>query len=447
MLTLLAFLTAIAVLVVWHELGHYLAARWCGVQVLRFSVGFGRPLLSWTSRKTGTQWSLAAIPLGGYVAMLDERETEQPIPADRLNQAFNRQTLPKKAFIVVAGPAANFLLAFVLYWFLAVSGTQEPAPLIDKAQSGSVLAKAGFTEPLLVLAIDDVPVRSMNDANWRMTEAALSRSQVQVRVTGTQGTADDAGSVLTADFSALNKNDLEGNFLPALGWRLAPRAPRIAEVVPGSAAERAGLRGGDTFTVLDQKAVSSAEQVIEIVQRSADKPLQVQVLRGDALAEFSVTPTKALAGDATPKIGVGFAPIRMVEVKYDFFDAIEAGLSKTWDITALTLKMLGQIVIGQASLSNLSGPLTIADAAGKTASIGLAAYITFLALVSVGLGVLNLLPVPMLDGGHLLYYAIEGATGRPLPEAALAWGQRIGILLLGALMAVALTNDFVRLLS
>jgi regulator of sigma E protease len=193
--------------------------------------------------------------------------------------------------------------------------------------------------------------------------------------------------------------------------------------------------------------VSSAEQVIEIVQRSADKPLQVQVLRGDALAEFSVTPTKALAGDATPKIGVGFAPIRMVEVKYDFFDAIEAGLSKTWDITTLTLKMLGQIVIGQASLSNLSGPLTIADAAGKTASIGLAAYITFLALVSVGLGVLNLLPVPMLDGGHLLYYAIEGATGRPLPEAALAWGQRIGILLLGALMAVALTNDFIRLLS
>jgi regulator of sigma E protease len=447
MLTLFAFLTAIAVLVVWHELGHYLAAHWCGVRVLRFSVGFGRPLLSWTSQKTGTQWMLAAIPLGGYVAMLDERESEQPIPTAQLNQAFNRQSLPKKAFIVAAGPAANFLLAFVLYWFLAISGTQEPAAIVDKAPPSSLLGKAGFTEPLLVLAIDDQPVRSMNDANWRMTEAALSRSQVQVRVTGAQGSSNDSGSLLTVDFSGLDKSDLEGNFLSTLGWRLAQRLPRIAQVIPASAAERAGLRAGDVITTIEKSPITSAEQVVEVVHRSAEKPLVVQVQRADSTVELTVIPTKPSANETVPKIGVAFAPLKMVEVRYDFFDAVSAGFTKTWDVTTLTVKMLGQIAVGQASLANLSGPLTIADAAGKTASIGLAAYITFLALVSVGLGVLNLLPVPMLDGGHLLYYAIEGTTGRPLPDAALAWGQRIGILLLGALMAVALTNDFVRLLS
>jgi regulator of sigma E protease len=446
MLTLLAFLTAIAILVVWHELGHYAAARWCGVKVLRFSVGFGRPLISWTSKRTGTEWTVAAIPLGGYVSMLDEREVAEPIAQDQLLQAFNRQSLAKRALIVAAGPAANFLLAFVLYWALAVSGTLEPAPIVDRAPPDSLFAKSGFIEPMRVVAIDDEPVRSMNDASWRMTEAALSRAIVEVSVTGWQGLQSDKGTTLKVDFSSLSKSDLEGNFLSTLGWRLAAPLPKISEVSQGGAAQRAGLLPGDLIVAVGSVASPSVAQVIEQVQSNNGTPLNLKVQRGNAFASLEVTPVKT-GNDKTAKIGVGFVPIERVEVRYGVVEAIGVGIKKTWDITALTLKMLGQIVVGQASLSNLSGPLTIADAAGKTASIGLAAYITFLALVSVGLGVLNLLPVPMLDGGHLLYYAIEGATGRPLPGAALAWGQRIGILLLGALMAIALTNDFVRLLS
>jgi regulator of sigma E protease len=446
MLTLLAFLTAIAILVVWHELGHYMAARWCGVKVLRFSVGFGRSLFTWRSKKTGTEWTVAAIPLGGYVSMLDERESAEPIAPNELAHAFNRQPLVKRALIVAAGPAANFLLAFVLYWGLAVGGTLEPAPIVDRAPQGSLFAKAGFVEPMRVVAIDDAPVRSMNDASWRMTEAALSRSIVAVQVTGWQGAQTDKGTTLTVDFSNLSKTDLEGNFLATLGWRLAAPSPKVAEVVQGGAAQRAGLQPGDLIVSAGALAAPSVAQVIDLVQKSEGVPVPLKVQRGSSFVQIEVTPHKA-SGDKTAKIGIGFTPIERVEVRYGLIDAIGVGVEKTWDITALTIKMLGQIVLGQASLSNLSGPLTIADAAGKTASIGLAAYITFLALVSVGLGVLNLLPVPMLDGGHLLYYAVEGVTGRPLPGVALAWGQRIGILLLGALMAIALTNDFVRLLS
>jgi regulator of sigma E protease len=446
MLTLLAFLTAIAILVVWHELGHYLAARWCGVKVLRFSVGFGRPLYSWRSATTGTQWSVSAIPLGGYVAMLDERESDQPLAADQLPYAFNRQPLLRRALIVAAGPIANFLLAFALYWILAVAGTQEPAPIVDRAPPDSLLAKAGFVEPMRVLSIDDEPVRSMNEASWRMTEAALARARIDVRVTGAEGKATDVGSVLSVDFANLDKRDLEGNFLATFGWRLAMPRPRISEVMPGSAAYAAGLQSGDMIVAAGSIANPSVVQLIELVQASAGKPIALTVQRDTAKLQLEVTPTKQET-DKNARIGVGFTPIERVEVQYGLVDSVGVALKKTWDITTLTLKMLGQIVTGQASLANLSGPLTIADAAGKTASIGLAAYITFLALVSVGLGVLNLLPVPMLDGGHLLYYAVEGVTGRPLSENTMAWGQRVGILLLGALMAIALTNDFVRLLG
>jgi regulator of sigma E protease len=447
MLTLLAFLTAIAILVVWHELGHYLAARWCGVKVLRFSVGFGRPLFTKRSAKTGTQWSVSAIPLGGYVAMLDEREADSAIPPEELKYAFNRQSLPRRAFIVAAGPIANFLLALLLYWGLAVFGTQEPAPIVDRAPADSLLAKSGFVEPMRVLAIDDEPVRSMSDASWKMTEAALSRSQVDIRVTGWEGRATDTGSLISVDFSGLNKSELEGNFLATLGWRLAMPPPRINEVMPDSAASRAGLQAGDLIVTAASVTNPTVVQLIEIVRASAEKPVPITVQRGSSKLQLEVTPSRSGGGDKGVKIGVGFVPIERVEVQYGVLDAVGVALVKTWDITALTLKMLGQIVMGQASLSNLSGPLTIADAAGKTASIGLAAYVTFLALVSVGLGVLNLLPVPMLDGGHLLYYAAEGVTGRPLSEGVMAWGQRIGIFLLGALMAIALTNDFIRLLG
>jgi regulator of sigma E protease len=446
MLTLLAFLAAIALLVVWHELGHYLAARLCGVKVLRFSVGFGRPLLVWVSKKTGTEWVLAGIPLGGYVSMLDEREAEQPIPADLLPQAFNRQTLSKRAFIVVAGPLANFLLAFVLYWTLAVTGTQEPAAIVDRAPPDTLFAKAGFVEPMRVVAIEDEPVRSINDASWRLTEAALARSIVEVRVTGWQGGQADRGSTLRVDFSGLSKSDLDGNFLAKLGWRLSAQQPRVGEVMRDGPAARAGLQAGDVVLAAGSVQAPSVQQLVELIQRSQGVALPLKIQREGASIEIVVVPVKS-DRDLAAKIGIGFAPTERVYVQYGPFDAISVAAGKTWDITTLTLKMLGQIVTGQASISNLSGPLTIADAAGKTASIGLAAYISFLALVSVGLGVLNLLPVPMLDGGHLLYYAAEGVLGRPLPNVALAWGQRIGILLLGALMAIALTNDVVRLLS
>lgn len=448
MLTAIAFVVTIGILVVWHEMGHYLAARWCGVHVIRFSFGFGRVLYKWQGKAGGTEWAFSAIPLGGYVAMLDDRDPPGPdiSPEQRAN-SLNNQSLIKRAFIIAAGPLANFLLAILVYWALAVYGTNEPAPILDAAPAGSLMYQSGFTERLRIAAIDGDAVSSYGDVSFRLSQAAVARSRVEMLTTApdTVGAdrAQSSGRVLSVDFSSVSADQIEGNFLPTLGVRLAPPMPLVETIVAGSPAEKAGLRGGDLIVRVGEIEKPNADAVAKTIRAAAGQEIPVTVMRAGQVIELRPTPEKDANGQV--RIGIGFASAPQVLVRHGPFEAIGVAVTKTWEISVFSLKMLGQIVTGQASLSNLSGPLTIADVAGKTASIGFVSFASFLALVSVGLGILNLLPIPMLDGGHLLYYVIEAVTGKAPSERLMAMGQVAGALALGVLMTVALTNDVLRL--
>lgn len=450
MLTLLAFILTIGILVVWHELGHYWLARLCGVPVLRFSFGFGPVLFRWKAKSSTTEWAFSAIPLGGYVAMLDQsQEADASFTPEQLAGSLEKQPLIKRVLIVIAGPVANFLLAALVYWFLAVLGTQEPAPVFEAAPSDTLFYQAGFTEPMRISSIDGVRVHSFSDASLHFTQAAIERSRVEVVghpltvLNDLSNTRAEAGRVIVIDFSQLRSDQVQGAFLQDLGARLATALPRIESVINGSVAAGAGLLPGDVIISIGSVSRPSVEAVVSAVQKSANRPLQLTVVRGNNVLSFNVTPT--VDQDGLAKIGVKFFPIPPVVVQYPPLPAFWVAMEKTWEISVLTLKMLGQIITGRASLSNLSGPLTIADAAGKTAAMGIISFLSFLALVSVGLGILNLLPIPLLDGGHLLYYGVEAVTGRVPSERLLTIGQLSGALILGMLMTIALTNDVLRL--
>ena len=450
MLTLLAFILTIGILVVWHELGHYWLARLCGVPVLRFSFGFGPVLFRWKAKSSTTEWAFSAIPLGGYVAMLDQsQEADASFTPEQLAGSLEKQPLIKRVLIVIAGPVANFLLAIVVYWFLAVLGTQEPAPVFDAAPSGTLFYESGFTEPLRISSIDGVKVHSFSDASFHFTQAAIERSRVEVvahpltAFNDLSKTQTESGRLIMIDFSQLKSDQIQGAFLQSLGARLATGLPRIESVMGGSAASGVGLLPGDLIISVGSVYRPTVDAVVNAVQKSANRPLQLTVVRGNNVLVFTVSPI--LDKDGLAKIGVKFSPVPAVVVQYTPLRAFGVAMEKTWEISVLTLKMLGQIITGRASLSNLSGPLTIADAAGKTAAIGMVSFLSFLALVSVGLGILNLLPIPLLDGGHLLYYGFEAVTGRVPSERLLTIGQLSGALILGMLMTIALTNDVMRL--
>lgn len=450
MLTVIAFVVALGILVVWHELGHYFAARVCGVPVLRFSFGFGPVLFRWKAKSSLTEWAFSVFPLGGYVAMLDQSHgTDQPFTSEQLARSLNRQPLIKRVLIVAAGPLANFLLAIMVYWVLAVVGTQEPAPVFDAAPKGTLFYEAGFVEPIQVSVIDGVAVTSFSDASFRLTQAAIERKRVEV-----VGHSLDKGKdlinkaaarerLMLLDFSQLTSEQIQGSFLQALGARLAAVLPQIDSVVTGSPAFTAGLVAGDVIINVGEVHRPNVATVVNAVRASANRPLKLTVWREGKVIDLHVIPTVQTGSLAT--IGVGFYPVPGVIVRYPPGEAVGVAVGKTWDISVLTVKMLGQIITGRASLSNLSGPLTIADAAGKTAAIGVISFLSFLALVSVGLGILNLLPIPMLDGGHLLYYGLEAVTGRVPSERLMTFGQIFGAVILGLLMVIALTNDVVRL--
>jgi regulator of sigma E protease len=450
MLTVIAFVVAIGILVVWHELGHYFAARVCGVPVLRFSFGFGPVLFRWKAKSSLTEWAFSVFPLGGYVAMLDQSHgTDQVFTSEQLARSLNRQPLIKRVLIVSAGPLANFLLAIMVYWVLAVIGTQEPAPVFDAAPKATLFYEAGFVEPIQVSVIDGVAVTSFSDASFRLTQAAIERKRVEVlghsldKGKDLINKGDARERLMVLDFSQLTSEQIQGSFLQVLGARLAAVLPQIDSVVTGSPAFRAGLVAGDVIINVGEVYRPNVATVVNAVRASANRPLQLAVWREGKVIDMHVIPTAQTGSLAT--IGVGFSPIAGVIVRYPPWEAAGVAIGKTWDISVLTVKMLGQIITGRASLSNLSGPLTIADAAGKTAAIGLISFLSFLALVSVGLGILNLLPIPMLDGGHLLYYGLEAVTGRVPSERLMTFGQIFGALILGLLMVIALTNDVVRL--
>ena len=451
LLTIVAFIVALGLLIAVHEYGHYRVAVACGVKVLRFSVGFGKPLLSWRPKGSPTEFVLGAFPLGGYVRMLDEREA--PVPAEERHLAFNTQPLRSRAAIVAAGPIANLLLAVLLYSLVNWNGVEEPKALLASPVAGSVAQSAGLRGGELVeraaLGSDDMePVRSFEDLRWLLTRGALEGVPVRLDVLPRPGAAHRE---ILLDMSQIDAREADAQLFRKIGILGPWTRPVLGEVMAGSAAERAGLRQGDTVLRLGAIDVVDGQQLRELIRQSVRgteplaQPWRIeragQVLTVDVLPE-----AKAEPGATVGRIGayVGAAP-EFVTVEYGVLEGAWAGVVKTWDVSILTLRMMGRMVIGEASLKNLSGPLTIADYAGRSASLGLTQYLVFLALISVSLGVLNLLPLPVLDGGHLMYYLWEGVTGRGVSDAWMERLQRAGVAVLLLMMSIALFNDVTRL--
>jgi regulator of sigma E protease len=454
---LVAFVVAIGVLVVVHEYGHYSVARLCGVKVLRFSIGFGRPLVQWVSKKTGTEWTIAALPLGGYVKMLDERESPDTIPESDLPHAFNRQRVGKRIAIVAAGPIANFLLAIVLFAVVYASGVTEQTAIVAAPPAQSAAARAGFQGGETILSVSDASgsdtahVRSWSDLRWKLLASAFDQGHVVLSARDGAGTYD-----FPLDLSQLTSKDLDGDFMSKLGLEAGGSTLKVAAVEAGSAAQHAGLQAGDQLRAIDGRPVDSASTFIDYVKARAGKPLRLTVVR-DGVGQhtpqtltFTVTPAPQRdpqTGEEVGRIGAALsAQAPSVDVRYGPLESVRLGAYRTWDIAVYSLRMFGRMVTGEASLKNLSGPVTIADYAGKSARLGPSAFLSFLALVSISLGVLNLLPIPVLDGGHLLYYAVEAVTGKAVSDRWQLVLQRAGLACIVALSAIALFNDLARLI-
>ena len=462
MLTLIAFIVALGILIAVHEYGHYRVAVACGVKVLKFSVGFGKPLYTWRLKNSPTEFSIGMLPLGGYVKMLDEREG--PVDPSERHLAFNNQPLKSRAAVVAAGPAANLLLAILLYAIVNWSGQQEPQAVLASPVAGSIAERAGLRggERVHQAAFDDdtlQEVRSFDDLRWRLTRAALSGrdlrlllSQDSARTPGSGADSAPTRSVLLP-LGQLNAADADAQLFRKIGilgpWTQAV----IGDVMPAGAAEKSGLRNGDVVLQIGNRPILDGPQLRETIRASAaarEGPAQTwHILRGGQPLALQVMPEiKQEGAQSIGRIGayVG-APPALVTVRYGPLDGLWSGAVRTWEVSLLTLKMMGKMLIGEASLKNLSGPLTIADYAGKSASLGWSSYLLFLALISVSLGVLNLLPLPVLDGGHLMYYLWEAITGKSVSDAWMDRLQRGGVVILLGMMSVALFNDVSRLLG
>lgn len=451
MLTVIAFIVALSLLVVVHEFGHYWVARRCGVKVLRFSVGFGKPLWSRKLGRDGTEWVVAAIPLGGYVKMLDEREAD--VPVDERHRAFNRKSVWQRFAIVLAGPAANFLAAVVLYWALFVYGIPGLVPVVAAPPAGTVAAQAGFEAGETVFAVDGVRVKTWQDFRWVILQRALDRQPVMIELRGAQGEA----VVRRLVFDSLASSDIEGDVLSALGLsrqRLV-LPPVIGDVTRDGAAAKAGLRGGDRIVEINGERQETWDAVVQTVRAAAGQGLQFRIERGEVdLPPLTVTPELIEEGGArfgrigaSPRMDPGLLKGMIADVSYGPLESVSRALAKTWETAIFSLRMLGKMITGEVSVKNLSGPITIADYAGQSAQNGVISYLLFLALISISLGVLNLLPIPLLDGGHLMYYSVEILTGKPVPDKVMEVGQQIGMTLLFVLMAFALYNDINRLIG
>ena len=441
---LLFFAVTLGVLVVFHELGHYVVARLVGVKVLRFSVGFGRIVWSRRLGRDRTEWALSAVPLGGYVKMVDEREGEVS-PAD-LGRAFNRQSVWRRIAIVAAGPIANLLLAVLLFAGTYVAGIPGERAILAAPPAGSPAAVAGLAASDEVVAVDGEHVLSWQDLRWRLLKASGSDDATV--------TVDRSGirSQHLLSLQSLRRDDWEGNFVSALGLKIDLGPPRVNDVLPGRPAAVAGLRAGDAIVAIDGQTVRSPSEVAAITNAHPGERLAFTVLRDGASQDIVVVPEPSdqdgkKIGLAGMRLAVDPAAVAQIgtTVRYGPVDAVVQGARKTWELSLFTVKMLGRILTGQASLKNVSGPLTMADYAGQSAQAGVLTFIGYLALISISLGVLNLLPVPLLDGGHLMYYLAEIIKGGPVPDRVIEVGQRIGMAVLAMLMALALFNDLSRL--
>jgi regulator of sigma E protease len=449
LLDLLAFIVAIGVLVVFHEFGHYLVARLCDVKVLRFSVGFGKVLVSRHFGRGETEWVISAIPFGGYVKMLDEREGA--VAGHELHRAFTRKPVWQRMLIVVAGPLANMLLAILLYWLLFIHGVPGLKPVLGDIAPHTPAAAAQMQPSETILSVNGEQIPSWQELNWVLLDLALQGGQVHVegRSAGGQLLQHDL------DLNTLSPADLNGDFLHKLG--LDPfqpvLLPILGKVIENSVAQRAGLIANDRIVRIDGRDISLWTEFVDAVRSHPGSALQLEIERAGQRLNIELTPDSV--DESGKKVGkIGAAPFidrqqfdaMLTTVSYPPYAAVAQSVRKTWETTTITLKMMVKMVSGEVSLKNLSGPITIADYAGQSAQMGLAPYLGFLALISISLGVLNLLPIPVLDGGHLLYYMIELIKGSPVSEKAWEAGQNVGIAVLATLMAFALYNDISRLI-
>lgn len=452
MLTLISFVVTLGILIAVHEYGHYRVAVACGIKVLKFSIGFGKPIYTWRLKNKPTEFAIGMLPLGGYVQMLDERVA--PVdPAER-HLAFNAQPLKSRAAVVAAGPAANLLLAVLLYAIVNWSGLQEPKAVLASPVAGSLAERAGLRgeEVVQQAAFEGdalEAVRSFEDLRWRLTQGALDGRDITL-VLGSD--ASPVSRTVRLALSQLDTPEADGQLFRKIGIVAPWTKPVIGEVMAGGAAEKSGLRAGDEVRRVGSLPIVDGQQLRETIRGSVPAsavPQQWEILRAGQLQVVQVSPQiKQEGGVAVARIGayVGEPP-EFVTVRYGPLDGLWQGVVRTWEVSLLTLKMMGKMVIGEASLKNLSGPLTIADYAGKSVSLGWTSYLLFLALISVSLGVLNLLPLPVLDGGHLMYYLWEGITGRGVSDVWMDRLQRGGVAILLGMMSVALFNDVARLLG
>jgi len=440
-------IVALGVLVTFHEFGHFWVARRCGVKVLRFSVGFGTPLVRWHDRH-GTEFVVAAIPLGGYVKMLDEREGD--VPAELLDRAFNRKTVFQRIAIVAAGPIANFLLAILFFWVLAMLGSQQIKPIIGSVAVNSPAAIAGLASGQEVVAVDGEAVDGWSGVNLQLVRRLGETGELNVSVLE-QGSS--VPIVHQVRISSWLKNEDNPDPIGGLGiqpWRPAV-APVIAELDEKGPARAAGLQIGDRLVSLDGQSVTDWQEVVTRVRAMPEGKVRLGIERAGQREELALTLAAKGEGKArTGYLGAGVAggqwpPEMLREVSYGPAAAVGQALSRTWSMSLLTLDSLKKMVLGQLSVKNLSGPITIAKVAGASAQSGVGDFLHFLAYLSISLGVLNLLPIPVLDGGHLLFYMVEWVRGRPLSERVQAWGMQIGISLVVGVMLLALVNDLSRL--
>lgn len=449
--TLISFFVALGILITFHELGHYWVARLCGVRVLRFSVGFGRVLIKRVDRN-GTEWALSAIPLGGYVKMLDQDDlkpagnqtSDQQVTPDSRGTSFQSQPVSRRFAIVAAGPIFNLILAVFLYACINLVGTQEPEAVIAPPAAQSPAALAGLQGGDKIVAINQSAVASWPQVRWELLQLLADGGEAQVTIE--QGGAQLSRTLVLPTLADPSQADAFRD----LGLSLASGPPIVRSVVDGSVAERVGIQAGDQIVGLGDRKNLDISALIQTIQQHAGKTLTIEVERARQILKFSLTPSPHTLenGQVVGRAGIQLgAQVPMVTVSYGPIDSVMNGFVKTFDTAWFSLRMMGRMITGDVSLKNISGPVTIADYAGQSAKIGWAAYVAFLALVSVSLGILNLLPIPMLDGGHLMYYLIEMVRGKPPSVKTMEWGQRAGVSLLAGLMALAFFNDLMRIFS
>jgi regulator of sigma E protease len=440
----MSFIVALALLIAVHEFGHFWVARKLGVKVLRFSIGFGKPIWKRKSRVDDTEYVLAAVPLGGYVKMLDEREGE--VDEQDRPVAFNNKSVWVRFAIVAAGPIFNFLFAILILWIMYMTGVHGLKAVVGDVVKDSYAERSGFQYGDEILSIDDVKTPTWNMVRMNLLNAALDKKTVQVQVRDSNGAIKQRMMKLDTVTDPVENKDLIGD----LGLKLWSPPAELGKLVAGGAADRAGLREGDMIIAVDNKTIKSWIDWVHEVRNNPGKEVEVLVDRsGNQLAiKLQIDEVKSkgkLLGKAQVALPQKYWDMLDVRIEYNVFEAFEAGVVRTWDMSVLMLRVLGRIVMGESSLKNISGPLTIAQYAGSTANLGIIPFLSFLSIVSISLGVLNLLPIPVLDGGHLFYYLIEMLTGKPVSEQFQATAQQFGIFLLVALMALAFYNDILRL--